>query len=179
MTMEITVIPPVDTEDFFERIADRYLELWDENGVAPTLFEVSACVPGYPDTMYEQLKGKKFNEYLTARRKEHLISTMASRLMAAQLGANMGRLAGEEIMDRLQRQRISTISEKDLLAIMKQGYEFAHKIDKDMDEIKGDKPQVYIDMRSVVTALPGDRQMDVLQEIARRFRQTQIGEDDG
>lgn len=178
METGLTVIPPVPTEDFFERAADIYLELWDELGVAPSLPALEARLHGYPDTMLDQLKGKLFNNYLAGRRKEHLMSTMASRLMAAQLGANMGRLAGEEIMDRLKHGRISSMTDKDLLAIMKQGYEFAHKIDKDMEEIKGDKPQVYIDMRSIVAA-GDDRAFDVMQELARRFRESQVASTSG
>jgi hypothetical protein len=171
---ELAVIPPAPIEDMFERAATAYLDAWDELGVPPQLEDIEAVLveKGYSREHATKLRGAQFEEYLTGRRKEHLIRTMAPRLMAAQMGANLGRMAGEEIAHRL-KQNPQAITEKDLVAIMKQGYEFAAKIDKDMDEIKGDKPQVYIDMRSISTGLPDDRAFDVLQEVARRFREEQ------
>jgi hypothetical protein len=171
MSTDLTVIPPVENDDLFERAATIYLDLWDENGKAPLVSEVVEHLPAYPPESIATLRTKEWDDYLGSRRKEHLMRTLAPRLMAAQLGANMGKMAGEELVRRL-KETPDQLSTSALVGVMKQGYDFASNIDRDISELTGDKPQVYIDMRSIVAA--GDeRAFDVLQEIARRYREAQ------
>lgn len=172
METALAIIPPVETEDLFERAATIYLDLWDDGGKAPLIAEVVDRLPeGYPPEALAKLRSREWDDYLSARRKEHLIRTLAPRLMAAQLGASMSKLAAEELVNRLKTNP-SQLNAQALVSIMKQGYEFAANIDRDMKEVGGDKPQVYIDMRSIVAA-GDDRAFDIMQEIARRYREAQ------
>lgn len=169
---ELAVIQPVPMDELFDRAAEIYLDLWDEDGVAPKTVEIEDRLhsEGYPDHAVKQLRTQAWTDFINDRRKEHVIRTMAPRLMAAQLGGTMQRLAGEQIIDRLKNNP-STIDTKDLVAIMKQGGEAAKNIDRDMGvDDGGDKPQVYIDMRSITNQLDDARAFDLFQEMARRFR---------
>lgn len=169
---DLAVIQPVPVDEVFERAAEIYLDLWDEDGIAPKTVVIEEALEkeGFPPYATKQLRTQAWTDFINDRRKEHVIRTMAPRLMAAQLGANMSRLAGEQIIERLMTNP-ATIDTKDLVAIMKQGAEAAKNIDRDMGLDESDKPQVYIDMRSITNQLDDARAFDLFHEMARRFRQ--------
>ena len=174
MTQELAIIPPVPEEDLFEKAATVYLDLWDQQGKPPSIRgDVEPLLGEYPSDWLCKLHGRAFEEYLAKRRKEHILYTMAPRLVGAHMGAEVGQLALTELVRRLRDpEGVKRVSTKDLTSLVKRAFELAGLVDKDLGDLGGDKkPQVYIDMRTLIATGDEARAADILMQVARRFSQ--------
>lgn len=154
----------------WERCATRYLELQDSrNGrkvkIADALAAVLEAHPGeyVEDVALASVKGKDFSEYLAGRRKEHLLVSLVPSLYAAEYGGRMGALAAEQLLERLEGGE--ELETKDLLAIVKTGYELAAKADKKVEDATGTaNVSVNLDVKTLLLGMTPEQ----FAELSRR-----------
>ncbi len=172
--MSELVVQPADDE-VFEWGGSTYLRLYDEAQVVPTLDDVVKTVCERHteldfETTLVRLKQPEFSDYLTKRRKEHLVRTTASRLWAAEVGHKLTKRAMAELIRRLH-DCPEKLRPQDLLMCAKVGQEMVSHVDKDVQEITGTENRtVHMEFKNTVMALSPDDALDFLSEAARRMR---------
>lgn len=170
------LLAKADEELLWERVGSRYLELQEKRpGRRVRVGEaVQAVLDAHPGEYVESVakascSGKDFESYLASRRKEYLLVSLAPALYAAELGSRMGAKAAERLMERLESG--DDIDTKDLLAIVKAGYDLAAKVDKQMEEVTGtQKVEVSVDLKGLLMGLPPDMAAKYMTEVARRMQ---------
>lgn len=156
----------MDKDRLYEQAASRWLEMLDNEGRTPKMARVIEAVceahPSYDmETVAYCLQAKEFDAYLKDRRKRHLIERTAARLVAAEMGAQLGVGA----LERLQ-ERLDDMSDKDLIAVAKLGMELNAGVDRDLTEVTGNA-QITIQMKDVLIGLPPERAAAVMAEYGR------------
>lgn len=156
----------------YERVATHYLRLQEErNGRKVKVAEaLSACLEAHPNEYVESvalaaIKTREFDDYLASRRKEHLLRSLVPALYAAEYGNRLGALAADELAKRLEDEpdRLET---KDLLSIIKTGYELASKVDKKVEEVtETQNVQVNLDVKTLLLGATPEQ----LAELTRRM----------
>lgn len=170
------IIPYVsNTEQLYERAASVYLELWDDRGRPPKHRDVAEAMQEKwdeydSDYVLGCLACKEFESTLTERRRVHLLYTMVPRLLAAEMGTKLGRAGYEELMRRLE-EAPEDLSERVLLDMYKTGFEFAGKLDTQIEEATGQSNiQVNVEFKDMLLALPPDEASILVGELARRVQ---------
>jgi hypothetical protein len=124
------------TDELYERASVCYCEMIDASNTAPKITAVmDKLIREHPDDYkreyrqdyLRQLQNPQFNSYLESFREEYIKRTLASRLLAAQLGHRMGTKATERIMEALEGE--TELKTKDLIAIAKLGFDLAREVD--------------------------------------------------
>ena len=168
------VLTGADKELLFERVATHYLALQDERGGRRVRIDeaLGACLklhPEYDPTLTRvSVRSKEFDTYLTARRKEHLLTTLVPMLYAAEMGSKMTELAGRLLIERLESG--ANLDTKDLLAVIRTGAELAAKVDKQVEQVtETQKIQVNLDLKGLLLGLPADMAQDYMAEVGRRM----------
>jgi len=165
-----------DSKLLYERACSRYLELLEETGKPPRLQAVAdrlvvAHSDEYPSPglLINRLSTPAFQEELRIRRKEHLITALAPRLFMAEMAAGVGKLALEEMVDRLKDEESrSTISNRDLNSILKTVAELALAGDKAGEEASAVIPTNKGTIINFISQFDSpERAAVVLQEMAR------------
>jgi len=157
-------------ELLFERVATHYLRLQDErNGRRVRVHEAVAAVLQLHPNEYQEVvahsavKCNEFDEYLSKRRKEHLLTRLVPSLYAAEYGSTLGSMAVQRLIEKFENGE--ELETKDLLAILKVGYELASKVDKQVEEVTGTKDvQVNIDVKTLLLGATPEQ----LAELGRR-----------
>ena len=165
-----------DSKLLYERACSRYLELLEETGKPPRLQTVAdrlvdAHSDEYPSPglLINRLSTPAFQEELRIRRKEHLITSLAPRLFMAEMAAGVGKLALEEMVDRLKDEESrSTISNRDLNSILKTVAELALAGDRAGEEASTVIPTNKGTIINFISQFDSpERAAVVLQEMAR------------
>lgn len=156
----------MDRDRLYEQAASQWLEMLDSEARAPKMTRVIEAIceahPSYDmETVTYSLESKEFAAYLHGRRKTHLIERTAAKLVAAEMGAQLGVGALERLQERLDE-----MSDKDLIAVAKLGMELNAGIDKDLTEITGDA-KISIQMKDVLIGLPPDRAAAIMSAYGR------------
>lgn len=167
-----------EEELLFERTASHYLRLQDErNGKKVKVSEavdavLAAHVGEYSEVAaHAAVKCAEFDDYLATRRKDHLLTRLVPSLYAAEMGMRIGTKAADELMKRLNNENAVTLmSDKDLLSLVKTGFEFAQKIDKSIEEVSDTTNiKVNVDLKGLLLGLPPEMAADYMAEIGRRM----------
>lgn len=162
----------------FERVASHYLRLQDErNGKKVKISEAVDAVLAAHDGEYSEVAARaavkcaEFDDYLATRRKDHMVRSLVPSLYAAEVGLKLGEAAAEELARRLDSEvAVSEMSDKDLLAIVKTGFELAAKVDKKVEEVtETSNIKVNVDLKGLLLGLPPEMAADYMAEIGRRM----------
>lgn len=172
---EAGCLTQADEDLLFERVASHYLRLQDErSGKRVRVDEaLEACLAAHPEAYSEAVaraavKSKEFDDYLATRRKEHLLTSLVPQLYAAEMGSRMGEMAAQRLLDKLENGE--EIQDKDLLAIVKLGYELASKVDKKVEEVtESNKITVNLNLKELLVGLPPDMAQSYMAEVGRRM----------
>jgi hypothetical protein len=156
----------MDKDRLYEQSASRWLEMLDNEGRTPKIARVIEAVceahPSYDmETVAYCLQAKEFDAYLKDRRKRHLIERTAARLVAAEMGAQLGVGALERLQERLDE-----MSDKDLISVAKLGMELNAGIDRDLTEVTGDA-KITINLKNILVGLPPERAAVLMGEYGR------------
>ncbi len=156
----------MDRDRLYEQAASRWLEFLDSEAKPPKMVRVIEAVceahPSYDlDTVTYSLESDEFDTYLKTRRKRHLVERTAAKLVAAEMGAQLGVGALERLQERLDE-----MSDKDLIAVAKLGMELNADVDKDLTEITGDA-KISIQMKDVIIGLPPERAAAIMSAYGR------------
>lgn len=173
------LLAKADEELLWERVGSHYLELQEKRPgrrvrVAEAVQAVLDAHPGeYVDEVAKaSCKGKDFESYLAGRRKEHMLVSLVPTLYAAETGLRLGSMAAEELARRMDSEvAISEMTEKDLLAIMKAGLDYAKEVDKKVEEATGTQDvKVNVDLRGLLLGFPPELASEYMSEVARRIQ---------
>jgi hypothetical protein len=172
--------PEVDL--LFERVASVYAELLDDRQGKPvrveealdaTLRTHAEYASEFRNDYLERLRTPEFKEYLHSRRAEYIVHTITPRLVAAELGSSMGKLALEQLLTRLTT-NAEKMSDKSLLEIAKLGMDMANKID--IGEVKQTEGGQQSAFNQLIVALPDDLAQGMVQDLLRRARMKAVGD---
>jgi hypothetical protein len=167
-----------EEELLWERVVSHYLRLQEERKGRKVKVDeaLTACLDAHPNEYSEvvakaAIKSKDFDDYLAARRKEHMLHSLVPVLYAAEAGLHLGQQAAEELSKRLDSEVVvSEMSDKDLIAIMKTGFEMAAKADKQVEEVtETQNVKINLDLKGLLVGLPPEMAADYMAEIGRRM----------
>ena len=159
----------------WERVATHYLRLQEERRGRKVKVDeaLAACLEAHPGEYSEitaraAIKSATFDDYLVARRKDHMLRSLVPSLYAAEFGSKLGEMAAQRLIDKFENGE--EIDTKDLLAIVKTGYELAAKADKKIEEVtESPNIKVNIDLKGLLLGLPPEMAADYMAEIGRRM----------
>jgi hypothetical protein len=172
---EAGCLTEVEEDLLFERVASHYLRLQEErNGKKVRVDEaLDACLAAHPESYQEAVAraavhSAEFDDYLATRRKDHLLRSLVPNLYAAELGSKLGEMAAQRLIDKFENGE--EIQAKDLLAMMKLGYELAGKVDAKVAEVtESNKITVNVNLKELLLGLPPETASDYMVEIGRRM----------
>lgn len=173
---EVSLYEPPSTPGIYEQAADAYIEFIDLKHRAPKWNELidSLFKQNGKDwidrmTLHGLLRRKEFQDILTQRRHEHVVSTLAPRLLMAHLSSKISTKAAAELLDRLAdpigRGEMET---RDLISLVKVCSDLAEKVDipesPTTEQTAVNKGTIF----NLFTQMSPERAAIVAQEIARR-----------
>ncbi len=172
------LIGKAEEELLWERAASHYLRLQEERQgkkvrIPDALDAALAAHPGEYDAAAARASvlTPEFDTYLAGRRKEHMLRSLVPSLYAAETGLRLGSMAAEELARRAgDPGAVAEMSDKDLLAIMKAGFDYAKQVDQKVEEATGtQKVEVSVDLKGLLMGLPPDMAASYMQEVGRRL----------
>jgi hypothetical protein len=169
------LIGKADEELLWEAVASHYLRLQEERQgkkvrITEALEAALAAHPGeYDDTAAKvSVLSPGFDDYLAGRRKEYMLRSLVPSLYAAETGLRLGSMAAEELARRAGDPcAVAEMSDKDLLAIMKAGFDYAKQVDQKVEDLTGNKDvKVQLDIKNLLLGLSPDEMSEFFRRAA-------------
>lgn len=157
-----------DSERVYEQAASHYLDLYDEHSKPPRLREVVDSLCGKHDEydraeLLKLLKGSEWDDYLAQRRRQHLQHTLGARLMAAEWGLSLAKRASEILSERMD-----SLSDQQLIALLKVGNELAAKMDSEVAQVVEEHNAPKTQVNNFYGQIPESRLRDIAEQALRR-----------
>lgn len=184
---DVILYEPPETPGIYDQAAAAYIEFVESKNRAPKWNELIDAL--YKEngkdwidrsTLHGLLRRKEFQELLAQKRKEHLVVTLAPRLLMGQLSAKLSSEAASELLERLgDAERRMDMETKDLITLMKTCADLAEKVDTQTTQDSSDKQAVNRGtILNLFTQMSPERAAVIAQEIARQQLSKERGGDD-
>jgi hypothetical protein len=179
VTLAIRDTIPFDVDRLYEQSASAYLELLDESGKPPKITQVVELInsrhPNYDSIQVATwLKDVEFDSYLQTRRTEHQKKRAAIKLLAAEMGGKVGKMALEQLSDQLENgkkvlvkykdgtseiERVD-LETKDLIAAAKLGIDLNSALTEESQDVQGDM-KITVNLKDVFFNLSPERAAEI------------------
>ena len=168
---------PREDKDLYARACAHYLDFLDEEAKPPQMERVWERLherhpDAYPEEgklfILDKLRSATFGEMLSEKRLERLMYTMAARITAAEIGAQLGNRFAQELLIR----DVKEASFKELVSGMKAGYDLVERVARVAGEEGEGKNQsapvqIFIAAQETLAGLPPERRAILANELAR------------